>query len=112
MDRSIRNNKAIDPRREDPDRDLDLRKVISYGKEKGIGIFLYVDRTAAEPYLDAALPVWKEWGIAGIKLGFVKVGPQEWTRWLVDAVKKCHEYGLDGKYTRCLPPDRPFTYLS
>ncbi|KRE98867.1 hypothetical protein ASG89_28285 [Paenibacillus sp. Soil766] len=87
-------NKAIDPRREDPDRDLDLRKVISYGKEKGIGIFLYVDRTAAEPYLDASLPVWKEWGIAGIKLGFVKVGPQEWTRWLVEAVKKCHEHGL------------------
>ncbi|MBD0384064.1 glycoside hydrolase family 97 protein [Paenibacillus sedimenti] len=87
-------NKAIDPRREDPDRDLDLRKIISYGKEKGIGIFLYVDRTAAEPYLDAALPVWKEWGIAGIKLGFVKVGPQESTRWLVEAVKKCHEFGL------------------
>ncbi|WP_199615832.1 glycoside hydrolase family 97 protein [Paenibacillus alkalitolerans] len=87
-------NKAIDPRREDPDRDLDLRKVISYGKDKGIGIFLYVDRTAAEPYLDVSLPIWKEWGIAGIKLGFVKAGPQEWTRWVVEAVKKCHEYGL------------------
>jgi alpha-glucosidase len=87
-------DKAIDPRREAPDRDLDLRKVISYGKEKGIGVFLYVDRTAAEPLLDESLPVWKEWGIAGIKLGFVKVGPQEWTRWLVDAVKKCHDYGL------------------
>ena len=87
-------HRAIVPTREDPNRDLDLRKVISYGKEKGIGIFLYVDRTAAEPNLDASLPVWKEMGIAGIKLGFVKVGPQEWTRWLVEAVKKCHEYGL------------------
>lgn len=87
-------NKAIDPRREDPDRDLDLREVISYGKEKGIGVFLYIDRTAAEPYLDESLPIWKDWGISGIKLGFVKVGPQEWTRWVVNAVKKCHEYGL------------------
>lgn len=87
-------NKAIDPRREDPDRDLDLKKVIAYGKERGIGVFLYVDRTAAEPYLDVALPIWKEWGITGIKLGFVKVGPQEWTRWLVEAVRKCHDYGL------------------
>ncbi|MGG6312363.1 glycoside hydrolase family 97 catalytic domain-containing protein [Paenibacillus macerans] len=87
-------NRAIDPRREDPDRDLDLKKVVAYGKERGVGVFLYVDRTAAEPYLDEALPVWKEWGIVGIKLGFVKVGPQEWTRWLVEAVKKCHAYGL------------------
>lgn len=87
-------NKAIDPRREDPKRDLDLKKVVAYGKERGIGVFLYVDRTAAEPYLDAALPIWKEWGVAGIKLGFVKVGPQEWTRWLVETVKKCHSYGL------------------
>lgn len=28
------------------------------------------------------------------KLDFVKVGPQEWTRWLVAVVKKCHDYGL------------------
>lgn len=87
-------NKATDPRREDPSRDLDMKEVVAYGKKRGIGVFLYVDRTAAEPYLDAALPVWKEWGVAGIKLGFVKVGPQEWTRWLVEAVNKCHLYGL------------------
>jgi alpha-glucosidase len=67
-------NKAIDPTREDPNRDLDLRKVSSYGKEKGIGIFLYVDRTAAEPYLDASLPIWKEWGIVGHKIGICESG--------------------------------------
>mgnify|MGYP001007054738 CR=1 FL=1 len=40
-----------------------------------------------------ALPIW-EWGIAGIKFGFVGVGHQEANRWIHEAVKKCADYNL------------------
>lgn len=83
----------------DPDRNpnmnaLNLHEVIQYGKSKGIGIFLYVNQRALQQQLDKILPLYKSWGIVGIKFGFVQVGSQLWTRWLHEAVRKCAEYNL------------------
>jgi alpha-glucosidase len=44
--------------------------------------------------LDEVLALFEEWGIAGVKYGFVNVGPQEWTSWLHEAVKKAAEHNL------------------
>jgi alpha-glucosidase len=67
---------------------LDLHRIIEYAEKKGIGIIVYVNRRAMEKQLDEILPLYKSWGIKGVKYGFVQVGPQEWTAWLHDAVKK------------------------
>nr|WP_317173171.1 glycoside hydrolase family 97 catalytic domain-containing protein [Maribacter aquimaris] len=40
------------------------------------------------------LPLFKEWGIAGIKFGFVRVGDQEATAWLHEAIKKGADYQI------------------
>lgn len=66
---------------------LDLHEVIAYAKAKGIGIIVYVNRWALENQLDEILPLYRKWGIAGVKYGFVQVGSQEWTRWLHEAVR-------------------------
>lgn len=73
---------------------LDLKQVIDYAKTKGIGIILYVNRRALEKQLDEILPLYKSWGIKGVKYGFVQVGSQEWTNWLHEAVKKAAENEL------------------
>ena len=73
---------------------LDLKLVIDYAKTKGIGIILYVNRRALEKQLDEILPLYKSWGIKGVKYGFVQVGSQEWTTWLHEAVKKAAENEL------------------
>ena len=44
--------------------------------------------------LDDILPLYKKWGIKGIKFGFVQVGNQFWTIWLHNAVRKCADYGI------------------
>lgn len=49
---------------------------------------------AVEKQIDDFLPVYKEWGIKGLKFGFVNTGPQGWTRWLHECVRKCAEYGF------------------
>ena len=38
--------------------------------------------------------MYKKWGINGIKFGFVKYGPQQCMKWLIEAVKKCAEYEI------------------
>ncbi|MDP7048682.1 MAG: glycoside hydrolase family 97 N-terminal domain-containing protein [Verrucomicrobiota bacterium] len=75
-------------------RGLDLQKVLKYAKQHGIGVILYVNRRHLESQLDELLPVYKEWGIAGIKFGFVQHGSKKWTAWLHDAIRKCAEYGM------------------
>lgn len=83
----------VDPRR-NPKNDLDLQEVIKYAKEKGIGVFLYVNQRALTKQLDQLLPLYQKWGVAGLKFGFVHVGSHRWTTWLHDAIKKCAQYNL------------------
>ena len=73
---------------------LDLKEVVRYGKEKGVGVILYVNRRELEHRLDDLLPLYQSWGIAGMKYGFVNVGSQKWTAWLHDAIRKAGEAGL------------------
>ncbi len=73
---------------------LDLHEVIRYADERGIGIIVYVNRRALEKQLDELLPLYKKWGIKGIKFGFVNVGSQKWTSWLHEAIRKTAAYGF------------------
>ena len=83
---------TVDPRRSPGP--LDLSYVIDYARERGVGIILYVNRRALENQVDELLPLYKSWGVAGIKYGFVQVGPQAWTNWLHEAVRLAGEYKL------------------
>ena len=67
---------------------LDLHEVIRYAETKGMGIIVYVNRRALERQIDEILPLYRKWGIKGVKYGFVLVGSQKWTSWLHEAVRK------------------------
>lgn len=67
---------------------LDLHDVIAYGKEKGVGVILYVNQRALTRQIDTILPLFKSWGVKGLKYGFVNVGSQQNTQWLHEAIRK------------------------
>jgi alpha-glucosidase len=73
---------------------IDLFKVIKYAKERGVEMLVYVNRVALEKQLDEILPLYQQWGIKGVKYGFVQVGSQKWTTWLHEAVRKAAQYQL------------------
>jgi len=73
---------------------LDLHEVIKYGKEKSIGIILYVNQKALSRQLDTILPLYQSWGVKGIKYGFVNVGSQSNTSWLHHAIRKAADYRI------------------
>jgi alpha-glucosidase len=68
--------------------------VIAYGKSRGIGVFLYVNRRAIERQMDEIFPLYEKWGVAGVKFGFVNVGPQQWSTWVHEAVRKAAAHHL------------------
>ncbi len=75
-------------------KDLDFKALCDYAATKGIGVWVYVNQRALIQQLDDILPLYKKWGIKGIKFGFVQVGNQFWTIWLHNAVRKCADYGI------------------
>ena len=84
---------TVDPRR-NPKGDLDLPEAIRYAASKGKKVILYVNHRALEKQLDTLLPLFKSWGVAGIKYGFVHTGSHRWTTWLHEAVQKAAKYQL------------------
>lgn len=77
-----------------PDKDFDIPALTTYAETKGIGLLVYVNQRALVQQLDELLPLYKKWGIKGIKFGFVQIGNQHWSTWLHDAIKKCAEYEM------------------
>ena len=75
-------------------RDFSMPEICAYAKSKGIGVWVYVNQRALYRQLNELLPLYKQWGISGIKFGFVQIGNQQWSTWLHDAVAKCGEYQI------------------
>ena len=85
---------ASDATRVAETRDFTMAEVCAYAKSKGIGVWVYVNQRALYRQLDELLPLYEQWGISGIKFGFVHIGNQQWTTWLHDAVEKCARHQL------------------
>ncbi len=73
---------------------IDMQRVIQYGKEKGIGVILYVNYVGLKAKLDTILPLYKQWGVAGLKFGFVDGFTQQGLTWLHAAIKKVNDHGF------------------
>lgn len=68
--------------------DLNLQEVIQYAKGKGIGVWLYANLQALYTQSDSLFKVYHDWGVKGVKFGFVQSGSHRWTTWLEDMFRK------------------------
>ena len=73
---------------------MDMPLIIQHAKEKGIGVILYVNYIGLRAKLDTILPLYKQWGVSGLKFGFVNGLTQEGITWLASAIKKATDYGF------------------
>lgn len=73
---------------------LDMPKIVAYGKEKGVGIWLYVNQHALQKQMRELFPLLHQWGIVGVKSGFVQYASHRWAVWLHDMVRLAAENRL------------------
>jgi len=73
---------------------IDMPKILQHSKEKGIGVILYVNYVGVRLYLDKLLSVFKNWGISGIKFGFVDGLSQQGISFLDTAISKVNANGF------------------
>lgn len=72
----------------------DVKKLLKYGKEKGIGIWLYLNDVGGRQFpIEQTLKQYGDWGAAGIKYGFMRGNPAEknaWTRKITELCAQNH----------------------
>lgn len=73
---------------------LDMQQVVDYGREKGVGVWLYVNQHALMKQMDELFPLLRQWGIVGVKSGFVQYASHRWATWLHDMVRKAADNHL------------------
>lgn len=73
---------------------LDIQEILRYGREKNVGLIVYVDRRQIETQRDILFPLYEKWGIKGVKIGFIEVGPQEESAWTTETIAKAAEHRL------------------
>ncbi|MCD8313852.1 MAG: glycoside hydrolase family 97 protein [Bacteroidales bacterium] len=66
---------------------LDMPKVVSYGRQKSVGIWVYVNQHALQKQAAEVFPVLHDWGIVGVKFGFVQFTSQHWSEWVHSLVR-------------------------
>lgn len=73
---------------------LDMPRVVAYGKEKGVGVWVYVNQHALMKQARELFPILRQWGIVGVKSGFVQYASHRWATWLHDLVRLAAENHL------------------
>ena len=77
------------------DKARDVRKLIQYGKQKGVGIWLYLNDVGGRNYpLEETLKQYGEWGAAGVKYGFMAGNPEEKNTRTKSITEMCARYKL------------------
>ncbi|MEO7496527.1 MAG: glycoside hydrolase family 97 N-terminal domain-containing protein [Massilia sp.] len=71
--------------------DFDLPGIISYAKERNVGVWLYVNQQALLTQSDTLFKTYQQWGVKGVKFGFVQVGSHRWTTWIEKAIQQAAE---------------------
>ncbi|WP_306392191.1 glycoside hydrolase family 97 protein [Telluria beijingensis] len=74
--------------------DFDLPAIIAYAKERGIGVWLYVNQQALLKQSDTLFQTYRDWGVKGVKFGFVQVGSHRWTTWIDKAIQQAAAAGI------------------
>ena len=68
--------KGLDP--VEGDKAKDVQRLIRYGKEKGVGVWLYLNDVAGRHFsLEETLKQYEEWGATGVKYGFMTGSARE-----------------------------------
>ncbi|MDB5248104.1 MAG: alpha-glucosidase [Segetibacter sp.] len=70
---------------------FDLPGIIKYGKERGVGVWLYCNLQGLYSQSDSLFRVYNKWGVKGVKFGFVQAGSHRWTTWIEEMFKKAAE---------------------
>ena len=77
------------------DKAQDVQRIIRYGKDRGVGVWLYLNDVAGTRYpIEETLAQYEQWGAAGVKYGFMNGTPLEKNRKTQEITRLCAKHHL------------------
>ncbi len=77
------------------DKARDVQRIIKYGKERGVGVWLYLNDVAGSNYpIEATLAQYEEWGASGVKYGFMNGSDIEKNQKTINITRLCAKHHL------------------
>ncbi len=73
---------------------LDMPELVRYARAKDVGVILYLDRRQVRRDRDHLFAMLESWGVKGVKIGFVDVGPQAETAWITETIQRAAQHHL------------------
>lgn len=77
-----------------PVAELDMNSVAQYAESQGVGLILYVNRVAIERQLTQILPLYQQWGVDGLKLGFMDGRTQAGLELIEQTILACAQHRM------------------
>ena len=74
---------------------LDLPEVLSYAKERGVKIRLWMHWQGAKAHMQRAFPLYHEWGVEGVMIDFMDRNDQE----MVEFLRELLQHAADNQLT-------------
>lgn len=74
--------------------EIDMPALVAYGRERGVGVLLWVNWKALDAQFDAALDQYQAWGVAGIKVDFMDRDDQQMVDWYHRLLGQAAEHRL------------------
>ncbi len=84
--------------------DIDVQELVEYADEKGVKLILWCVWYVLDEQQEKVLPMFKEWGIAGVKVDFIDRDDQVAVNFYEDMAKACAEHNLLIDYHGCSKP--------
>jgi alpha-glucosidase len=84
--------------------ELDLKTIIDYGKQKGVGVILWASWYAVTQQMDKVFPLYSAIGVKGFKIDFVDRDDQLAVASLYEIAKKASDYHLMVDYHGVFKP--------
>lgn len=78
----------------EPRNEVDLRELIRYGKEKGVGVILWTLWNPMKKDLEGILDTYRDWGVKGIKIDFMQRSDQDMVRFYEEIARAAFDRGL------------------
>lgn len=74
--------------------EIDMPALVAYGRERGVGLLLWVNWRALDAQFDDALDTYRDWGVAGIKVDFMDRDDQQMVDWYHRLLSQAAEHRL------------------
>ncbi|MGZ9098789.1 MAG: glycoside hydrolase family 97 protein [Brevundimonas sp.] len=74
--------------------EMDIPALVAYGRERGVGVILWLNWKALDAQFDAALDQYQAWGVAGLKVDFMDRDDQLMVDWYHRLLSQAAEHRL------------------